>query len=147
MRNTRDRDQQYKDIDKEQTDLTQELSVNQIHIHRLKEKLRVEDLIESGLTNVPDDIRDTSLPDVRLKLVNTALAYKNEQVRNNIFERKLDGARMQLKKRESIIQEISDLQEENGQRTKELDKMEREKERETAYAKAIEQQEAVIAKL
>ena len=41
--------------------------------------------------------------------MNTALAYKNEQVRNSIFERKLDGARMQLKKREGVIQGISDL--------------------------------------
>ena len=60
----------------------------------MREKLRVEDLIESGLTNVPEDIQALSLPELRLKLVNTALAYKNEQVRNNIFERKLDGARM-----------------------------------------------------
>ena len=28
---------------------------------RLKEKLRVEDLIETGLVNVPDDIRAMSL--------------------------------------------------------------------------------------
>ena len=55
-----------------------------------------------------------SLDELRIKLVNTALAYKNEQVRNNIFERKLDGARIQLKKREGIIQEISDLQEDNA---------------------------------
>ena len=80
-----------------------------MHAHRLKERLRVEDLIETGLTNVPDDIKDTPLTELRLKLVNTALAYKNEQVRNSIFERKLDGARMQLKKRENVIQEISDL--------------------------------------
>ena len=62
-----------------------------------------------------------------MKLVNTALAYKNEQVRNGIFERKLDGAKMQLKKREGLIQEISDLQEENEGRAKELDKLERER--------------------
>jgi len=65
--------------------------------------VRVEDLIESGLTNVPDDIRETPLHELRLRLVNTALAYKNEQVRNSIFERKLDGARIQLKKREGVI--------------------------------------------
>ena len=82
---------------------------------RLKEKLRVEELIEEGLTNVPEDIQSLSLAELRIKLVNTALAYKNEQVRNNIFERKLDGARIQLKKREGIIQEISDLQEDNCQ--------------------------------
>ena len=46
------------------------------------------------MTNVPDDIRDAPLHEIRLKLVNTALAYKNEQVRNSIFERKLDGARI-----------------------------------------------------
>ncbi len=94
MRNTRNRDQQLKDTDKEQSDLSQEISVNQVHIHRLKEKLRVEDLIETGLTNIPDDIKDTKLPELRIKLVKTALAYKNEQVRNNLFERKLDGARL-----------------------------------------------------
>ena len=65
-----------------------------MHIHRLRERLRVENLIETGLTNVPDDIRDAPLHEIRLKLVNTALAYKNEQVRNSIFERKLDGARI-----------------------------------------------------
>jgi len=43
------------------------------------------------------------LEEMRLKLVNTALAYKSEQIRNNIFERKLDGVRVQLKKREEII--------------------------------------------
>ena len=74
----------------------------------MREKLRVEDLIETGLTNVPEDISSLSLQELRIKLVNTALSYKNEQVRNNIFERKLDGARIQLKKRESIIQEITD---------------------------------------
>lgn len=84
--------------------LNQESSVNQIHLARLKEKLRVEDLIESGLTSVPAEIKAMPLQEMRLKLVNTALAYKNEQVRNNAFERKLDGARMQLKKREEIIQ-------------------------------------------
>ena len=109
MRNGRDRDTQQKDAEKEMADITQELSVNQIHIQRLKEKLRIEDLIEQGLTNVPDDIQQMSLQELRIKLVNTALACKNEQVRNNIFERKLDGARMQLKKREVVIQEISDL--------------------------------------
>lgn len=109
-----------------------------MHAHRLKERLRVEDLIETGLTTLPDDIKNTSLQDLRLKLINTALAYKNEQVRNSIFERKLDGARMQLKKREGIIQEISDFQEENAVREKELGKMERERERETAYARAID---------
>ena len=103
MRNTRDRDNQLKDAEKETGDLTQELQVNKIHMGRLKEKLRVEDLIEQGLTNVPEDIQSLPLADLRIKLVNTALAYKNEQVRNNIFERKLDGARMQLKKREGII--------------------------------------------
>jgi len=61
---------------------------------RLKEKLRVENLIETGLTDVPEDIRSLPLHDLRMRLVNTALAYKNEQVRNNIFERKLDGARV-----------------------------------------------------
>ena len=100
--------------------------------------MRVEDLIETGLTNVPTDIRNIPLQELRLKLVNTALAYKNEQVRNSIFERKLDGARLQLKKREGIIQDISDLQEENAVREKELGKMERERERETAYARAID---------
>ncbi len=58
--------------------MSQEISVNQVHIHRLKEKLRVEDLIETGLTNIPDDIKDTKLPELRIKLVKTALAYKNE---------------------------------------------------------------------
>ena len=81
------------------------------------------------MTNVPDDIGDAPLAELRVKLVNTALAYKNEQVRNNIFERKLDGARMQLKKREAVIQEISDMQEENAQRSRQLQKMERERER------------------
>ena len=57
MRNGRDRDTQQKDAEKEMADITQELSVNQIHIQRLKEKLRIEDLIEQGLTNVPDDIQ------------------------------------------------------------------------------------------
>ena len=42
-------------------DLTQESSVNQTHVHRLKEKLRVEELIEKGLTNVPQDIQALSL--------------------------------------------------------------------------------------
>ena len=87
---------------------------------------------------MPDDIKKMPLHELRTRLVSTALAYKSEQVRNNIFERKLDGARMQLKKRETIIGEISDLQEENAARTKELGKMERERERETAYAKAID---------
>ena len=99
------------------------------------------------MTNVPDDIGDAPLAELRVKLVNTALAYKNEQVRNNIFERKLDGARMQLKKREAVIQEISDMQEENAQRSRQLQKMEREREREASYANAIEQQETVICKL
>ena len=94
MRNTRDRDTQQKEAEKEITDLTQELSVNKIHVKRLREKLRVEDLIEEGLTNTPDEIKNLPLAELRIKLVNTALAYKNEQVRNNIFERKLDGARM-----------------------------------------------------
>ena len=138
MRNTRDRDTQLKDAEKESSQLTQELAVNKNHMGRLKEKLRVEELIEEGLTNVPEDIQSLSLAELRIKLVNTALAYKNEQVRNNIFERKLDGARMQLKKREGIIQEISDLQEDNASSQKELDKYERERERETGYARAIE---------
>lgn len=60
-------------------------------------------MIESGLTKVPDDILKMPLEEMRLKLVNTALAYKSEQIRNNIFERKLDGVRVQLKKREEII--------------------------------------------
>lgn len=77
--------------------------MNKIHVARLKEKLRVEELIEEGLTNVPEEIQGLPLAELRIKLVNTALAYKNEQVRNNVFERKLDGARMQLKKREGII--------------------------------------------
>ena len=138
MRNTRDRDTQLKDAEKESSQLTQELAVNTNHMGRLKEKLRVEELIEEGLTNVPEDIQSLSLAELRIKLVNTALAYKNEQVRNNIFERKLDGARIQLKKREGIIQEISDLQEDNASSQKELDKYERERERETGYARAIE---------
>ena len=138
MRNTRDRDNQLKDAEKETGELTQELQVNKIHMGRLKEKLRVEDLIEQGLTNVPEDIQSLPLADLRIKIVNTALSYKNEQVRNNIFERKLDGARMQLKKREGIIQEISDLQEDNTARQKDLDKYEREREREAGYARAIE---------
>ena len=57
MRNGRDRDTQQKDAEKEMADISQELSVNQIHIQRLKEKLHIEDLIEQGLTNVPDDIQ------------------------------------------------------------------------------------------
>ena len=87
---------------------------------------------------MPEDIQSLPLADLRIKIVNTALSYKNEQVRNNIFERKLDGARMQLKKREGIIQEISDLQEDNTARQKDLDKYEREREREAGYARAIE---------
>ena len=104
----------------------------------MREKLRVEDLIEEGLTNIPDDIHNLPLAELRIKLVNTALSYKNEQVRNNIFERKLDGARIQLRKREGIIQEISELQEDNTQNQKDLDKFEREREREAGYARAIE---------
>ena len=57
MRNTRDRDNQLKDAEKETGQLTEELQVNKVHMGRLKEKLRVEDLIEQGLTNVPDDIQ------------------------------------------------------------------------------------------
>ena len=53
LRNTRDRDSHQKEVEKEMQDLTQESSVNQSHVHRLKEKLRVEELIEEGLTNVP----------------------------------------------------------------------------------------------
>ena len=93
MRYTRDRDTQQKQIEKEMEGLVAESSVNQVHLARMREKLRIENLIETGMIDVPEEIKSLPLPELRIQLVNTALAYKNEQVRNNLFERKLDGAR------------------------------------------------------
>ena len=77
--------------------------------------MSVEDLIEQGLrSKLPANVAEMTLGELRTELVSTALAYKGEQTRNQLFETKLDGARGQLKKREDIIQSISNLQEENG---------------------------------
>ena len=54
----------------------------------------MEDLIEQGLkSKLPPNVAEMSLADLRTELVSTALAYKGEMTRNDVFEKKLDGAR------------------------------------------------------
>ena len=75
-----------------------------MHLQRLREQLAVEDLIEQGLkSKLPPNVAEMSLADLRTELVSTALAYKGEMTRNDVFEKKLDGAREQLKRREDTI--------------------------------------------
>ena len=65
-----------------------------MHLQRLREQLAVEDLIEQGLkSKLPPNVAGMSLAELRTELVSTALAYKGEQTRNEVFEKKLDGAR------------------------------------------------------
>ena len=148
MKNSNDRLAQQREADQEILEIHQSRTANTILLKRLHEQLAVEDLIEQGLkSNLPANVAKMSLAELRTELISTALAYKGEQTRNEVFEKKLDGARSQLKRREETIQSISDLQEDNSRRQELLNKMEREKEKESSYAKAIEQQESVICKL
>ena len=61
------------------------------------------------MTKVPQDIQEMPLHLLRTNLLNTAVSFKNEQVRNNLFEHKLEGAKAQLRKKERLIQEITEI--------------------------------------
>jgi hypothetical protein len=55
---------------------------------------------------LPDDIEDLTLGELRKQLVSTGLAYKGERIRNEEFEKKLEGAVRQLDRRDKVIAQL-----------------------------------------
>ena len=93
MTSTRERQDKKSEILNEMKRLREKCSVNNVTLALLTEKIRVEQLIEKGMTKVPQDIQEMPLHLLRTNLLNTAVSFKNEQVRNNLFEHKLEGAK------------------------------------------------------
>lgn len=93
MTSTRERQEKKGEILSEMKRLREKCSINNSTLSLLTEKIRVEQLIEKGMTKVPQDIQEMPLHLLRTNLLNTAVAFKNEQVRNNLFEHKLEGAK------------------------------------------------------
>ena len=56
-----------------------------------------------------------TVTDLRKALVSTGFAYKGERMRTEEFQRKLDGALLQLQRREEIEQKLEESQEKNHQ--------------------------------
>jgi hypothetical protein len=68
--------------------------------------------------------------ELRRQLVSTAMSYKNEKMRNQAFEQKLNLAIKQLSRREEVIQAVADLQEANEKSVDKMKALEHEKEKE-----------------
>lgn len=48
------------------------------------------------------------LTDIRKALVSTGFAYKGERMRTEEFQRKFDGALLQLQRREEIVEHLEE---------------------------------------
>jgi hypothetical protein len=68
--------------------------------------------------------------ELRRQLVSTAMSYKNEKMRNQAFEQKLNLAIKQLSRREEVIQAVADLQEANEKSVDKMKALEHEKDKE-----------------
>ena len=78
-----------------------------------------------------------TVTDLRKALVSTGFAYKGERMRTEEFQRKLDGALLQLQRREEIEQKLEEAQEKNHQLLSQQKRLERERDREQRYDEAI----------
>ena len=84
-------------------------------------------------TQVPIDVEKMALGEVRKQLVGTSLAYKGEKIRNDEFQRKLDGALRQLERKETTLEAIDKNTDRNKNLESKLGRMERERDRESQY--------------
>lgn len=60
-------------------------------------------MITKGFSQIPKEIAQMDLDELRKQLVANAMSYKGEKLRNQTFERKLGLAIKQFSRREEVI--------------------------------------------
>ena len=87
--------------------LRQAVRYLQSQLHIYQRQLKNEEYIESQ-TKISPDIHSMTLTDIRKALVSTGFAYKGERMRTEEFQRKFDGALLQLQRREEIVEHLEE---------------------------------------
>lgn len=63
----------------------------------------MEDMITNGFKELPKDLEQMPVEELRRQLVAVAMSYKSEKLRNQAFDQKLTLAVKQLSRREEVI--------------------------------------------
>lgn len=92
--------------------LRQAVRFLQSQLHIYQKQLKNEEYIESQ-TKISSDIHSMTLTDLRKALISTGFAYKGERMRTEEFQRKFDGALLQLQRREEVADKLEETREKN----------------------------------